>query len=600
MRNYILFLLFFVTQIGVAQTPVLQALVSKEVVEVDGRFTISFRFNASGDKFTPPSNLSENFRVLSGPNKSSEMSYINGSMSSSVSYSYILSPIQKGSFTIEAASMESDDKIYTSNKVKIKVVDAQNNSGNGQQYQNQQEHQEQQKKIAKENLFLKLVLNKKSVYQGEQVIATYKLYNRTRLNGIEGQRMPEFDGFYTSDIEINGNNNHTREVLNGVEYDVFVLKKTILIPLKTGELTLIPLEIDANIQIQDSKPVNTWFGPQYRYKNASVSLKSNSEKLNVKALPKGAPNSFSGAVGSFKFSTTCEPKELKVNEALTYSIKISGTGNLPLIDNPIPNWPQEFEVYDPKLKSNFNTKTNSISGSKTWEYLSIPRNGGDYSIEPLEFTYFDLATKKYVTIAGDVYPVKVSGVAENQTSSGTFGVNRQEVERLSTDIRFIRTRNPNLQIIDNHFFGTVWYYFWMIIPVFLSGLAYFIIQKQNELNSDTIGMKKRKATKLAKNLLRQAENKLKENDNLGFHDAIFKGLNGYISDKLSISKADLNKPFIAKKLTTSNVSSETVTSFLETLDHCEMARFAPSSNISNQELLTQAQTIIIKLEDEIK
>ena len=600
MRKIILFILLLVTQIGFGQTPVLQALVSKERVELGDHLTISFRFNESGGNFTPPNNLTQNFRVLSGPNQSTEMSWINGAMSSSVSYSYVISPLNEGKVVIGPASIEKGDKIYSSQKVKIIVVKAQASGKTQQNTQTEKQHIKTQTNAAKENLFLKLTINKKSMYVGEQVIATYKLYNHTRLNTIEGQRMPEFDGFYTSDIEINGKNNHTRETINGVIYDVFLLKKTILIPQKSGELTLIPLEIDANIQIQDSKPVNTWFGPRYQFKNVSVSLRSNSVKLNVKPLPANAPKSFTGAVGNFKFTTKATPNELKVNDALTYSIKISGTGNLQLIDNPVPVWPQEFEVYDPKLKSNFNNKTNSIKGSKTWEYLAIPRNGGEYKIQPIEFTYFDLTTKKYKTIKSESYKVVVSGVTDAVNGNSAQGVNRQDIAHLSTDIRFIHTRSPKLKTIENNFFGTVWYYFWIILPVFLTGLAYFLMRKQNELQADTIGLKKRKATKLAKKQLKQAETSLKANDKMAFYDAVFKGLNGYLGDKLVISKADLNKPYIRKKLSEAAVSEQTIQDLLGTLDHCEMARFAPVTNISDKQLLTQAQNVIVKLEDEIK
>ncbi|UTW66921.1 protein BatD [bacterium SCSIO 12643] len=603
MNRLILFILFLTSGIASAQTPVLNALVSKNTVPEGGNFTLSFQFNASGDDFTAPGNLTKDFRILRGPSKSSEMRYINGKMSSSVSYSYILSPLNKGKYTIEPARIQFEGKTYKSKPVEITVTEASaNQNGNGSATtQSEVNRQEKQKKELKKNIFIRLEVNKRTVYQGEQIIATYKLYNRASLRGIEAQRMPEFDGFYTSDIEISNNNNHTREIIKGMQYDVFTLKKTILIPQKTGELTLIPLEVDAVVQIQGSKPVNTWFGPRYQMKDVNVLLKSNPIKINVKPLPPGAPEGFSGAVGQFNFSTKITPTELAVNDALNYSIKISGSGNIPLIDHPVPNWPQEFEVYDPKLKSSVNNKANRLAGAKTWEYLAIPRNGGTYEFPSISFSYFDLATKKYKTIESEAVEVNVSGTSDAGSGGAQGpGVNRQDVSRLGTDIRFIHTKNPELEMEGTSFFNSVWYYFWIVVPIFLAGLAYIILRRQNELQADTIGMKKRKATKFAKRLLKQAEETLKSNNKNAFYESVFKALNGYLANKLNIANTDLNKSFIQKKLLQHQVSENTVQLLITTLDHCEMARFAPVSQISDAELLEQAQNIIVKLEDEIK
>ena len=331
-----------------------------------------------------------------------------------------------------------------------------------------------------------------------------------------------------------------------------------------------------------------------------VLLKSKPAKIKVKPLPSNAPDSFKGAVGTFKFTTSLTPKNLKVNDALNYTIKINGTGNLPLIEHPNPEWPQEFEVYDPKLKSNFNNKSNLIKGSKTWEYLAIPRNNGEYEFKELAFTFFNLSTKKYETITTPSHLITVTGTASEANVNGINGVNRQDVSRLGTDIRFIHTQNPELKIMGQIFFGSVWFYFWMITPILLAVLAFVFMRKQSELQADTVGMKKRKATKFAKKQLKHAEQTLSSGDKPAFYEAVFKSLNGYLANKLNISNADLNKPFIRIQLEKSNVSKEVISNLIETLDHCEMARFAPITSISEEELLIKAQTIIVELENEIK
>ncbi|MGB0807170.1 MAG: BatD family protein [Salibacteraceae bacterium] len=599
MKNLLIIFALFVSGFVTAQTPTLQALVSKTTVPVGGNFTVSYQFNYSGEDFTAPSNLTKGFRILGGPNKRSEMSYVNGTMTSKISYSYVLSPLNPGEFVIKPAQILFENKVYSSQEIKITVVKAQNNQSGNQTTQTQVNNQQKQIKALKNSIYLKLSVDKKEVFQGEQIVATYKLYNKAQLRGIEAQRMPEFNGFYTTDIELNNQNNRTREIINGVPFDVFTLKKTILIPQKSGELNLIPLEIDAIVQIQGEKAVNTWFGPRYQMKDVKVLLKSQNVKINVKPLPAGAPDGFNGAVGNFKFSTSVTPTNLMVNDALNYVVKISGSGNLPLIDNPVPEWPQEFEVYDPKLKSSSNTKSNKITGSKSWDYLAIPRNGGEYVFKGLSFTYFNPRTKKYKTITQEDRKIVVEG--NSPLSGPTAGVvTKQDVSRLGTDIRFIHTTLPNLKASNDFFFGSSWFYFWLVSPVLLGALAYVIMVKQSELQADTVGMKKRKATKFAKTQLKSAETILASGKNNEFYDAVSKALYGYLSNKFNLANIDLNKNHIKNILQKSSVLPETQKLLLEILDHCEMARFAPVSNISDLDLLKQAQNIIIKLEDEIK
>lgn len=598
MKKLLFFLyIIFVSHAVLAQTPSLQALVSSEVVVVNKQLTITFRFNSSGEGFTPPNNLTDNFRVLSGPNKSSQMSFVNGKMSSSVSYSYVISPIKEGNYNINPAKIQEDGTTYTSPKVKIKVVKP---SKQQQQAEANDPRSEtnQRKQLAK-NLYVKLVVSKTKLYQGEQLVATYKLYNRTRLVGIEGQRLPEFDGFYTNDIKIE-NNNHTREQVGNAIFDVYTLKKTIIIPQRSGKLQLIPLEVDAQVQIQDSKPVNTWFGPQYQYKNITVSLKSNPVTINVKPLPKEAPADFTGAVGKFNFKATASPATVNINDAITFQLKVTGSGNLPLLDPPTVVWPQEFEVYDPKLTAKTNNATGAIKGSKTWEYLTIPRAAGTYEIPPISFVYFNPATRKYEEKTIHLDALTVTGNVNGADAGMATQISKQNVSRLGTDIRFIHTAAPSLTLVDTYFYGSFWFYLWLIIPIIIGLIAYFIIKKQTALQADTISLNKRRATKMAKTRLKQAQKSLSANDLNEFYQELSNGLFGYIAHKFNLGTADLNKPQIRERLSQSQVSAATIESLMQTIDYCEMARFAPSADISNQSLLTKAEEIIVALENEIK
>lgn len=597
MRYFIFIIFTLFTSFAInGQTPTLQAFVNENTVSVGDHITLTYEFNYSGTDFTPPANLTQNFRLLGGPNQSMEMRSINGVMRSKLSYSYVIGPLNPGNYTINPASITFENKVYSSQQIRIKVI--KNNESNTSSTKKENKAAQREKTL-KENIYIRLHIDKKTAYQGEQIIATYKLYNKLNLMGIEAQRMPEFNGFYTKNIDLENSKQTTREVINGVLMQVYILQKTILIPQKSGELTLIPLEIDAVVGVQSTQSINTIFGRRFQSEEVRLLLKSNPIKIHVKPLPKGAPDSFNGAVGKFKFTTTIAPHQVEVNDALNYVIKISGTGNIPLIDNPVPEWPQEFEVYDPKLKSNIKISTQGISGSKTWDYLMIPRNGGDYTFKGLYFTYFNPETGKYHTIKEEKVDVHIQGSNADQQNN-TPSINKQELSRMGTDIRFIHTSPTSLNSPDSIFFRSIWFYILIALPLVLSGLIPMVMAKRTELKSDTVGHKRKKATKLAKAKLKYAHKLLQSDTPNEFYDAVSKALYGYISNKFNLSRIDLDEHRIKSILDKASVNESTQALLFSIINHCDMARFAPISTLSDSDILSQAEQVIITLEDELK
>jgi hypothetical protein len=588
----ILFLLALAIQSS-GQEIVFRATTNKDKLAVGDYLTLSFELNASGNSFSPPS-LSENFRVLSGPNKSSQMSFVNGKVSSTLTYSYVISPLNQGNYTIGPASIRFENKTYKSQPLNIQVVAASEKKKDQQQKSKEDD--------LSDKLFIRVEVDKKAVYQGQQLIATYKLYNRTSLNGIEGQKLPEFNGFYTSDIEINTRTNRRQEAVGNQVFDVYTIKKTILIPQITGSLELKPIELSANVRMRQGKPINTLFGPQYNYVNKKITLKSNSIKITVKGLPAGAPASFNGAVGKFKLSSSVDKENLEVNDALNYVVSLSGSGNISLIDPDAPEFPSDFELYDPKTKSNISNKSGVMSGSRSWEYLAIPRHGGSYTIPPLEFTYFNPSSESYITLKSKGFTISVggSGNLEGDASGASRILNKQEVRQMGQDIRYLKKGKPALREKGASFFGSNWHYFWLLFTPGALGLLFLIVKRNRKLYSNTREIRKRRASKIARNTLRKASVELKTGNEKAYYEALFKAINGYVADKLSLPIGALNHDNIELELRDKEVPEDLISRWKEVIKACEMARFAPQSSGQAEDLLEKSSALIVELENKLK
>ncbi len=593
----ILWIVLLATTFGLkAQDVEFNASLSATEVTLNERFQLSFTLNASGSNFRAP-DLSRHFKVLSGPNQSTQMSFINGKISSSMTYSFILMPINTGEFTIGPASIVVDGKVYKTQPLKIKVVKG--SSATAQSQQNTRKKKKNDKLNLGDNLFIRIEVSKTQVYEGEQLTAVYKLYNRANLENISGEKLPEFDGFYTSEIDIK--DNYSKQVIDGKLYDVYTIKKTVLIPQKTGKLKLKPLELEATVAVRVKQNTNSFWGPQYTYVRKNVKIKSNSVTIRVKPLPGGAPESFDGAVGQFTLKAALSPTELKVNDALNYKLTLTGTGNLPLINPEPPEFPVDFEAYDPKQKSNYSNKRGVIKGSKAWEYLLIPRHRGEYHIPAVAFTYFDPAAKKYITLTTDSFYVKVlPGENGEEIAPGGTTTYKKELERLGSDIRFIHTGNPRLHEKSDVFFGTVLYYLLLLMPSLIAVIAYAIISKREAMKRDTVTFKRTKATKIAVKRLRKAKKHLDAGETAPFYEEVFKALNGYFSDKLAIPVSELNKHNISSTLREKQVPDELIDEFNNVLETCEMARFSPAGGQDHQKVYERAKNVIVNLENHLK
>lgn len=569
------------------------AKVSRSTVEVGERFQITFTLNKEGKKFIPPPFYK--FRLISGPNHSSRMQYVNGKMSSSVSYSYILQAREIGEFTIGGASVLVDGKNYKTQPLKMKVVKASKTSARGVKNQGQQ--RKEAGKDLKDYVFVKAIVDKSSAYVGEKVTLTYKLYSRLTLTGLNLEKLPALNGFWSQDIRtIYDQIELERENVNGVTYSVAELQKTVLYPQRSGELTIDPMEIKVTVRTKSNRRLSVFDQIFGSYESKELVLGSKVKKVKIKALPiEGKPSDFSGAVGSFEMRWEISKDSLKANEAIDLKVTIDGKGNFPLVASPKLNFPSDFESYDPEVGNNYSTDYSGTAGNKTFKYLVIPRHSGEFVIEPYTFSYFDLAKKAYRNITTKPLHIRVGkGVEENNLVYR--GSRKEEVEILNSDIRYIHLVPTIFVASDQLFYKSFLFYSLIVLALLLMMGAYFLMRAYASRNSDFGKMRKTNANKVAKKHLKKASSYLEKNEKERFYEEISIALHGYFADKFNISVAELSQEKITELLESVQGAIEIKEGVKKVLEDAEMARFAPNSALSAEDFYRQAVSIISKTE----
>jgi hypothetical protein len=573
------------------------ASASKTEVGTGEQFEITFSVNGNGDDFRPP-NIND-FQILSGPNVSTSMESINGNTTVSTSYSYILMAAKEGEFTIAPATMVVNGRRLSTQPIKIKVIKGRPVPQNNAQQNNQTDNTPPPNTSdLSKLLFIRAVVDKNNVYDGQQVTVSYRLYTRVGIDDSQPDKLPDLNGFWSEDVKRPQQVQWNTETYKGQQYKVADIKQSILFPEHDGNLTIDPLSMVFIVRqpVASRDIMDQFFGSyrQVKYKAQSAPV-----TIHVKPLPEeGKPGGFAGAVGKFTIDASIDKTEVKTNDAINYKVKITGSGNIKLFKPLTVNFPADFEKYDPKVTDTVTEDIKGVSGSRIYNYLLIPRHQGDYTIEPLKFSYFNPNTGKYVTLESQPFHVKVNKGAAESNVTAFSGTEKEDLKILGKDIRYIKT-NGDLSNADDMFFGSFGY--WLLIslgPVLCAG-AFIYRNKVRKENSDVVKVKSKRAGKIAAKHLANAQLQLNIKNTKGFYEAIFKGLYGYLSDKLNILYANLDRETIASALRAKSVNEQLIKRLLDTLDLCEMAHYAPVTHISEQEVFDKAKGIINDIESEI-
>lgn len=578
-----------------------------DVVVSGDQVRLVFTVNSQDIKdFRAPS--IKGFDVLMGPSRSQQSSIqiINGkrTSNSSTAFTYILLAGSPGTYTIPAASVEVNGEKVFSNAISIKVLPQDQNSGNsgnnGGGSASSSRSQAAGSRISANDLFITATASKTTVHEQEAILLTYKVYTVVNLRQLYG-KMPDLKGFHTQEVELPQQKTFTLEHYKGRNYNTTVWSQYVLFPQQTGKLEIPSITFDGVVaqQTVSDDPFDAFFNGGG---HVEVKKKITTPKvvINVQPLP-AKPAGFSGAVGEFKLASSINATDVKTNDAVTIKLTLSGTGNMKLIGTLEVKFPQDFEIYDPKVTDDYKLTNSGLTGTKTFEYLAIPRHAGNFTIPAVEFTYFDLKSNSYKTLKTEAYNLKVAKGQGNADQVISDFTNKESVKMLGRDIRFIKLGDSSLRPKGDFFFGTVGYYLCYLIPLLLF-VVFAVIYRQKALeNANVAKVKTKKANKVATRRMKLAGKLLAENKKNEFYDEVLKALWGYISDKLSIPVSQLSKDNIEAELTNYGVQEALIAEFIGVLNECEYARYAPGNeNEAMDKVYSASVEVISKMENSIK
>ena len=602
MRKVILFFILISTVIGAWADGITFTANAPEVVVSGDQFRLSYTINSQKVRdFRAPS--IQGFEVLMGPSRSTQYQNYNGVVTNSITFTYILMAGKEGTYKIPGATIVADGNNYTSNSVEIKVLppdQSSSNAGSGSSARSSR-NQANSGKITDKELFMTATASKTNVYEQEAILLTYKVYTQVNLTNLRGD-IPDLKGFHTQEVELPNQKTFTLEHYNGRNYNTTIWRQLVLFPQQTGKIEIPSVTFEGTVSqmVASADPFDAFFNGG-NYVNINKNIVTPKLTIDVKELPAGKPANFSGGVGEFTLSSSISTQELKTNDAVTIKLVISGTGNMKLINTPEVGFPQDFEIYDPKVDNKFNLTRNGLSGNKVIEYLAIPRHAGTYTIPPIEFSYFDLKSQSYKTLKTDAYTLNVAKGEGNSDQVVANFTSKEDLKVLGQDIRYIKTGDTQLTKKDDYFFGSTSYYLWYIVPLALFIALMIINRKQAMENANVAKVRTKKANKVATKRMKNAGKLLAEKKSEAFYDEVLKALWGYISDKLSMPVSQLSKDNIEEELQKHQVADELIKEFINNLNECEFARYAPGNQDEKMDkIYSSAIDVISKMENSIK
>ena len=588
MKNVFVSVLVMMMALGqaMAQGVSFEAKVSKRTLGLNERLRVDFIMNENGDDFTPPS--FSGFRVVGGPNQSISNSWVNGKRSFSKTYTYFLTPTQKGALTIAQATIDIDGETYKTTPVKITVTEAVEvpRDPNSPEY------------LIDDNLHLVAEISNTRPYLNEAIMVVYKLYFRSPLRISDGRAVenPQFADFWSHNIDI-PQLKVENSTYKGEPYSEVVWKKSVLYPQKTGKLTLEPLSLSLVIDLPSNR--RDFFGNRI-LQQSSRTITAGRRTIDVKSLPeKGKPANFMGAVGQFNFDALINKNTLKATESFEIKLKVTGNGNLKLFNLPKLVLPNTLEVFEPEHAENVKTTLSGMQGNIEDNYTVVPRFQGKYPVASVSFSYFDPKKEEYFTLRSSEHIVDVYGgpVANNLNDNTTSIAAKQLLTNTDESFRFIKLK-PNLEpIVKKEFWNSKLFYALLTSPMFLLIAFVLLMQRNKRIAGDVEGSILRVANRLSKKYLGEAKKNLK-NKTL-FYDALERALYNYLKARLKIKADDFSKDKIAEILSDKKLAGSEIQSFIALLENCEVARYSPATDAKMQQDFDQALSVISNIDKKL-
>lgn len=577
-------ILCFIAFLTVSLTMFAQASMKVQapnLVGINEQFNVTFIISGENAPSDFQWEVGNDFQLVWGPQKgsSTSISIVNGSRtkSSQTTYTYILLPKNTGRFQLAQASatVKGEKLVSAAHSIEVVTDGASSSQGSQQQSQPQQGQQSGSSSVSGDDIFLRLSLSKTNAIVGETISATLKLYQRVNIAGFEDAKFPTFNGFWSQEVQAPTNIEFHRESVGDKIYNAAVLRSWSLVPQKAGDIKIDGSELVCLVNVRSPRAstgsiFDSFFQDDYQTIRKRVSTAP--VTVHVGGLPAGAPASFGGGVGNFRMTASLSHESVKTHDAASLKVTVTGTGNVTLLEAPKINFPPDFEVYD--------VKTSDVSGGKVFEYPFIPRSHGEFTIGPVEYSYLDINTRKYVTLTSQPLEITVEkGAAAASDNSGQLvaGVNRKDVRDLGSDIRFIYTKTPDLGGSATFFAGSTAFVVLLVLMLVAAVGVWFCFRLMAARRADVAGNKNRGATKMARKRLAQAGVFLKGDLYTAFYEELHKALLGFVSDKLNMDAAEMSKENISARLLESGVSESAASELVGLIDACEFARYSPAS-----------------------
>lgn len=552
------------------------------------------------------------FKVIYGPSTSSSSSFtmVNGktTQSSSLTFTYTLLATEEGKFTLPSAAIKVGGKTYKSASSVIEILPSSGNAqGNNQQSSTRQQnngtsHQNSQvsaSDIGAKELYMTVTASKRKIYEQEAILLTYKLYTLVNIQQIAGE-MPQLDGFHVQEVDSKAQMSLKYERVNGRNYGTAIWRQYVLFPQKTGKLKVPSITFDSQVEIQNTSmdPFDIFFGGGSLSQIVKKSIVAPAIEIDVLPLPTPKPDNFAGAVGKYTISGQLTPEQVNANDAATLRLTVSGQGNMKLMKAPKVNFPQDFEIYDPKVSDKTTNTSSGAKGNVVYDYVVVPRHGGKFTIAPVEFCYFDPELETYKTLKTDSFFI---AVAKSKTTGSSNYHEQEDLKVLNNDIRYIKLGNIEDSESNTLFFGSLAYWMYYLVSTVLFVLLLLLFNRQIKKSKDISSMRIQKAGKAASKRLKTASKLMKQHQSEAFYDEVMKALLGYAGDKLNIQNSDLNKENVSASLQTHGVEQHLVDAYMNIISECEFARYAPGDpDATMEKIFTSASDVINELDSAIK
>ena len=563
------------------------AKVSKKRLGLNERLRIDFEMNENGDNFNPPP--FKNFQIISGPQQAVSRSWVNGVQSFSKTYTYFLTPRSKGNFTIGQAKVTINGEIYKTSPIEIEVTNAVKKPNDPNNVEGQIDG----------NIHLVAEVSNPNPYLNEGITIIYKLYfrNPISVSDVSELETPSYGDFWSHLIKIGRAEINMRGTFKGESYNEVVWRKAVLYPQKSGNLVLEPLTLDLTLSLPSNR--RDLFGRRILTQSQKT-ITTGEKVIKVKDLPKkNKPENFSGAVGKFDFDLILNKNALKASESFQAKIKVRGKGNLNLFNLPSINVPNTLEVYEPEHNEKVKVTLSGIQGTVEDSYTIVPQFQGKYPIPSIEFTYFDPKLEAYKTLFSqelivDVYDGPTSGLPSVNNS---LSKSKNSIVPNDSSFRFIKLDTKLQQKNQKIFWRS--YLFWALLFIPIVLIITSILIKKYILNQteDLTTRKQKRAQQLAKKYLSSAKKVIQ--DQAKFYEALERALHNYLKAKLKIETTELSKSKIQKLLNDKGIDKQISSEYVEVIENCERARYAPGSSINTKEDLEKSGELISKIDRQI-